>query len=415
VNEPGASAGLVELGIALVIGLVIGAEREQRIAADPTARRAAGIRTFALVALLGAVAALLGPAALVGFGAVVALFALAAYALDARLDPGLTSEVALVLTYVLGALAMTHTTIALSLGLSTAFLLAFRSRIHAMVRDMLTPAELRDALIVASAAIVVLPALPSEPVDPWGVLVPFTLWRLVVLVLAIHFGAHIAQRALGPRWGPPLAGLASGFVSSSATILAMGQRSREPPSSPSATASAAASTVATYIEVAILVGAASPTVLERLALPLAAAFGVALLCAGWFAYRAARTPQVQAGELERAVNIRGALLFAVVVTTVSIGATFVERASGATGVMIGAGLAALADAHASAASVAALGATGTLSTDAAAAGVLVCLSANALTKLALAITSKPSPSFRLAVFVQVLGATVLSWTALAVR
>jgi uncharacterized membrane protein (DUF4010 family) len=408
-------AGLLELGIALVIGLVIGAEREQRIAAEPTARRTAGIRTFALVGMLGAVASLLGPAALVGFGIVVALFTLAGYALDARLEPGLTSEVALVLTYALGALAMTHGTLALSLGVTTALLLAFRSRIHAMVRDIVSPAELRDALIVAGAAIVVLPALPNEPIDPWGVLVPFTLWRLVVLVLLIHFGAHVAQRVLGPRWGPPLAGLASGFVSSSATIHAMGKEAREPAASPSATATAAASTVATYVETAILVGAASPTVLERLALPLATATLTALLFAGWFAYRAARSPNVTTRELDRAVNLRGALLFACAVTAVSIGATFVERAIGAPGVLVGAGLAALVDAHASAASVAALDTAGTLSTDAAAAGVLVCLSANALTKLGLAIASRASRSFQLAVLAQVVAATLASWIVLALR
>src|SRR5688500_9401143 len=94
----------IRLLLALVIGLVIGAEREQRISEGGNA--VAGIRTFAITALLGAVAHLLEhPAALVVFGASVAVAAMTAYALGPRTDPGVTSEIALVLTYALGALA----------------------------------------------------------------------------------------------------------------------------------------------------------------------------------------------------------------------------------------------------------------------------------------------------------------------
>lgn len=406
-------ANLLAIGVALVIGLVIGAEREQRIAVEKSVRKSAGIRTFALTALLGVVAAILGTPMLVAMGVAVAAAATVAYALDARLDPGLTTEIALLLTYALGALASVHPMLALPLGLTTAVLLAFRSRIHEMVRDILTPAELRDALIVASAAIVVLPVLPEEPIDPWGVLVPFTLWRLVVLVLAIHLAAHVAQRMLGPRWGPPLAGLASGFVSSAATIMAMGQRAKSNDEhTPSALASAAASTVATYVEVAILVGAVSPLLLGRLAPALAVAGLVAAGFTTWLAWRAAHEVAVTPHEMERPVNVRGALLFALVVTGISIASSFLQRSLGDAGAVVGAAVAAFADSHAASVSIANVFASGGLAIEPSAAAVLACLTTNALTKIVMAGTGRPPRRYTLLVAAQVALATLASWLVL---
>lgn len=378
------------IGIALVIGLVIGAEREQRMAEG--AHRAAGIRTFAIVALLGAVAQVSGEVALVvALGGAVAVLATAAYALGDRTDPGLTSEVALLLTYSLGVLAIERPLLALGAGIAAAFLLAFRARIHGLVSEVLTPAELRDALIVAAAALVVLPLLPNETVDPWGVLNPFVLWRLVVVILAIHLAAHVAQRALGPRWGLPLAGLAGGFVSSSATIAAMGAKAKEDEErSTRAVAAATASTVATFVQLAILVAAASPPLLERLSVPLIAGGATATIWAALFALRAARASGDAAPTSPgRAVDLRGAVVFALLVTVVTIGATAIERAAGGIGVVIASAIAAFADAHAAAASIASVFAADQLDGDTAVLAVLACVSTNTATKIALAVASGP--------------------------
>ncbi len=407
----GSTFGLV---VALFIGLVIGAEREQRMAADPTARRTAGIRTFALTATLGAVGALLGSGALVTFGASVAVATLVAYALDESADRGLTTEIAMLLTYALGALAITSPTVALALGLTTAVLLAFRARIHAMVRDFLTPIELRDALIVASAALVVLPMLPDHAVDPWGVLVPFTLWRLVVVVLVIHLAAHVAQRMLGPRWGPPIAGLASGFVSAVAAVAAMSARAKEEPAS--AIAAATASTVSTIVALAILVGATSPTLLGALAAPLFASGVTAILVASWFATRArAQVLGMTHEPSAPPVNVRGALLFACVVTAVTIGASFVSRALGPAGVLVGAAIAALADTHTAAVSLASVQAAHQIDTSTAMLGILVCLTANSMTKLVLAFTPRPPRAFLVALFVDVIATTSAAWVAFLIE
>lgn len=383
----------LRVAVALIVGLVIGAEREQRLSSTEPSEsgaihRSAGIRTFAIVSLLGAVGVLLAqPWTLALFALGVIAAALVSYALGDRTDPGLTSEMALVLTFGLGALAITQPMLALAIGITAALLLAFRTRIHAVVNDVLSPAELRDALIVAGAALVALPLLPNRAIDPWNVINPFVLWRLVVLILIVHLGAHVARRVFGARWGMAIAGLASGFVSSSATIAAMGsQARREPTQAKGAIAAGTASTVATFVQLFLIVSAASPTLARNLAIPLGSGAFVALVIAGLFAWRAA-DEKADNKLPEHAVNVRGALLFVALVTGVSVLSTAARMAAGDRGVIAMATLAAFADAHASAASVASLEVAGGISESVAVLGVLACLSSNSLTKVVLAFSS----------------------------
>jgi len=383
----------LRVAVALIVGLVIGAEREQRLASTVPSERgaihkSAGIRTFTIVSLLGAVGVLLEePWTLALFGLGVIAAALVAYALNDRTDPGLTSEMALVLTFGLGALAITRPMLSLAIGITTALLLAFRTRIHAVVKDVLSPAELRDALIVAGAALVALPVLPNRAIDPWDVINPFVLWRLVVLILSVHLGAHVARRVFGARWGMAIAGLASGFVSSSATIAAMGgQAKREPTQAKGAIAASTASTVATFLQLFLIVSAASPDLAQHLALPLGAGALVAFAIAGFYAWRAANE-KTDNKLPEHAVNLRGAFLFVALVTGVSVLSTAARIAVGDSGVIAMATLAAFADAHASAASVASVEVAGGITESVAVLGVLACLSANSLTKVVLGFTS----------------------------
>ena len=206
--------------VALAIGLLIGLERERR-KGEGASRSPAGLRTFALVGLLGGVVALIGNSGLVlGGGVFVALGALTAYGLGDRKDPGLTGEVALVVTYGLGVLAQTRPAIALEAGVIVAGLLAFRVQLHRFARERITDQELLDALTFAIAAVVILPLLPNRVVDHFGLLNPFTLWRLAVVAMALSFLGYVTQRLFGGRYGPLVAGLAAGLVSSTAAVAA---------------------------------------------------------------------------------------------------------------------------------------------------------------------------------------------------
>ncbi|MBC7174272.1 MAG: MgtC/SapB family protein, partial [Polyangiaceae bacterium] len=196
------------LAVALAIGLIVGVERERRKAERPDV---AGVRSFALVGLLGGVLAFLGGHVGVWVGAAfVGLLAIASHVSFRGEDTGITTEVALFLTYVLGSLAMEHPLHALGLAVSATMVLALRTRIHNVARRLISDQELFDGLTLAVSALVVLPLLPNRSVDPWGVLNPFVIWRLVVTVTAITAGGYVAQRSLGPRYGLTVAGLASG-------------------------------------------------------------------------------------------------------------------------------------------------------------------------------------------------------------
>lgn len=399
------------LAIALGIGLVIGAERERRNAESPD-RQAAGIRTFAVIGLLGGAAAMIGSTALIAVvAAAVGVAAIVIYYASAREDPGFTTEAALLLTYCLGVLADREPKAALGAGLCTATLLAFRAGLHSAVRSVLNEQELRDALLFCVAAAVVLPLVPNAALDPLGVFNPFVLWRLVVLVMGMSGAGYVAQRLIGPRYGLSLAGFGSGFVSSSATIAAMGARARaDAELLRPAAAGAAASTVATFVQLAILVGAASPSLLVTLAWPIGAGAIVALLFAAvltWQARRAKAEPSTG-----RAFRLSTALLFAVLVTVVAFVSALAQRFLGAAGAVVTAALAGLADAHAAAAAVASvadqLGQTGAML------GVLLALSSNSLTKMVLAVTSGPRPFAVRIVLGQVL-VLLATWISAAVR
>src|SRR5262249_34042593 len=154
------------LGIALAIGLLMGAEREKRKGEGPE-RGAAGARTFAIAALLGGVAALVGTAAVVVLGALVGAGALVAYVLGDRSDPGLTTELALVLDFTLGALARTQPEIALAVAVTATAILAYRARLHEIVLKVISETELLDLLIFGVVAVAIWPLLPDRAVDPY--------------------------------------------------------------------------------------------------------------------------------------------------------------------------------------------------------------------------------------------------------
>lgn len=367
---------------ALAVGLLVGLERERR-KVDGDLRTPAGIRTFALIALAGAIAHMLGPIALALAGAFVVLGAIVSYQRTHETDPGLTTEIAMVLVFLLGALALERTAFAAAIGVVATVVLAAKSKLHAFVQRVLTEQELHDALLLAACALVVLPLLPAEAPDPWGVLNPRKLWMIVVLVMAINAAGYVALRAFGARIGLAIAGFTGGFVSSTATIGSMGSRARSTPKLLAQCVSAALmSNVATVVQLAIVVGALSLALLRELAPALVAAGLAALLAALVASWRSFREPVKDSDTLPgRAFNPWHALLFAAIVGVVLLVAAWVNERFGGAGTTIALAAAGLADAHAPAASAAQLVAGGQLDAAAAVIPVLAAFSANSLSKL----------------------------------
>ena len=218
---------ILNLAVALGIGLLIGAERERRKGEGPS-RSPAGIRTFTVASLAGAISLIVGGEVLFAIAtAGVILLSTVAYWRGDEDDPGLTTEIALIVTTLLGGLSMQKPALAAGLAVTLAGLLAARSRLHHFVRSVITEDELNDALILAGATLVVLPLAPDRPMGPYDALNPHSIWILVILVMAIGAAGYVAVRMLGARVGLPIAGLASGFISSTATIACNGCASRK--------------------------------------------------------------------------------------------------------------------------------------------------------------------------------------------
>jgi uncharacterized membrane protein (DUF4010 family) len=221
------------LGVALAIGLLVGLQREwksleeRRGGERAAGERMAGLRTFGLIGLAGGLAGLIGGGSgvwLVGAGLVgVALLTAAAYFRHSGGEQGvgLTSEVAMVVTYLLGAAAATgHTKAAAAAAVVVALLLSLKLVLHGWVAK-LERHELFAALKLLLISVVLLPVLPDRGYGPWGVLNPFEIWWMVVLIAGISFVGYFAMKVGGARHGAVLTGVFGGLASSTVTTLTL--------------------------------------------------------------------------------------------------------------------------------------------------------------------------------------------------
>ena len=379
---------VLRLVSALAIGFLIGAERERHKGEGPQ-RSPAGVRTFALASLVGGVSVLLGGNILLALSTgIFAAFSAVAYLRTREQDPGLTSETALVLTVLLGGLAQTQTATASAIAVVVTIVLAARIRLHHFVADVITESELTDALIFAAATLVLLPLMPDRYVGPFGAINPRVIWKIVILMMSISAGGYLSVRLFGPRLGLPIAGLASGFVSSTATIGAMGARAiREPSLAKSAVAGAVLSTVATVLQMAAVLAATNEATLYQMRLPLIAAgltasvYGAVFML---FSLRQKSTPSPQRG---RAFSLKTALFFAGLITTVLLLSAALNAWLGKAGVLTAAAVAGLADTHAAAVSVASLVSAGKFTALESVLPILAALTTNTFSKVAVAISS----------------------------
>jgi uncharacterized membrane protein (DUF4010 family) len=373
--------------VALGVGLLVGAERERRKNSSPD-RGSAGIRTFAIAAIMGAVGMLIGGVAVLALVVLMTgLGAMAAYVSNHKEDKGITTEMALVLTCLLGGLAVMDALLAAAVGVLLALLLFARNAIHHFVRALLTEQDWRDALVFAAIALIVMPLAPDQFMGPFNALNPRSLVLLVVVMLGISACGYVGSRWFGPRYGLPLAGFSSGFVSSAATIHSMGQRAREVGASSGAeVAGAALSSIATFVQMAVLIGLVEPQLLCDLALPLLLG-GAAALAYGAYCLRGMATDVAGSApgpQVGRAFELKTALAFAAVLTLVMLVSAGLNVWLGERGVALAAFVAGLADAHAIAASTASLIAAGEIQVQQAVMPILLGITANTVTKAVVA-------------------------------
>jgi len=377
----------LNLAVALGIGLLIGAERERNKGAGGEGS-IAGIRTFTIASLLGAVSMVVNFWLLVVSLCCVTMFVAADSFAKRDKDRGLTTEITLVFTVILGGLAMSAASLAASLAVTAAILLAAKDPIHGFVLGVVTKDELNDFLILAASTLIVLPLVPNEFIGPFDAINPRNLWLIVILVMLIGALGHLALRWLGGRIGLPLVGLASGFVSSIATIGAMGERARKTPALiGSAVAGAVLSSLSTILLLTMLLAAIHPPTLRILAAPLifggisVAIYGLMVTLNSFHENRA------EMEKPSRSFSVKTALTLAAVIAVVLVTSAALKAWFGQAGLVVASGLAGLADVHASTISVASLVTADKLSPENAAIPILVAFSINSVSKAVAAIVS----------------------------
>jgi uncharacterized membrane protein (DUF4010 family) len=379
----GANA-LAGLGVAFGCGLLIGIDRERRKGAGPT-RAYAGMRSFALAAVVGALSQLLGGALVILGGTLIVALSVVAYWRDQSDDPGITTELALFLSFLLGVAAIGQPALAAGIAVVIAATLNLRSPLHHFARVSLKKTELRDALILAGAALVVRPLLPDAR-HAWLLGInPKSLWTLVILIMCIQGAAHIGLRLTGPRLGLAVSGFAAGFVSSVATVAAMGARCRQDNGLRAAcVAGALLSSIATFVLLWVVAFTVAPAHVGQVALPLVCGT-IAALAVAALSLVGGRVQHAYAPSSGRAFSVRQALLFALLLSAASAALAYANAQRGKDALLMGTAVTGFFDVHAAVGSALSLLASGAADPRAAVLAMLLAITTNTLSKGAAAL------------------------------
>ncbi len=386
---------------ALLIGILIGFEREHSHEGTEETLFA-GDRTYALLGLFGAMAAmitdeLVTPWVFVGLMLVFGGLVTSAYAISAwRGKMGMTTEISALVTVLVGGLCYWgYLQLAVAIGVLTTIILSLKVELGTFIKRTSKEdiyATLKFAVIVA----IVLPVLPKEPLAeaPLDVLVPYKLWLMVVFISGISFLGYMLSKFVGTQRGIGLTGLLGGLVSSTAVTLGFSQRSQSEPelSRPFALAIIAAWTMM-FGRVLVEVAALNDELLELVWIPVVAA-AVAGVISSLFLYFAQRTHESGGVKFSNPFTLGPALKFGLIYAGILLTSSVAQTYLGDTGVYLSSTLAGIADVDAITLSMAELGGMpGGVSLNTAAIAVMLAIASNVIVKGGIVMLSG-SPALR---------------------
>ncbi|MCM8513382.1 MgtC/SapB family protein [Acinetobacter bereziniae] len=330
------------IAAALGCGLLIGLERE-RSKQRENQRSFAGLRSFAICSIFGAVCFLFGPY----FGIVGALItgAVVAYSIKNQTDdPGVTTEIAFILTYFIGGMCLWNIPFAAGLSVILTILLMTKHSMHGIAGKWITESEFRDGIFLLALLLIALPLTPNKPL--WGsVLNPYVILKLLTLILAVQALAHIAKRLLSTKNALLLSSLASGFVSSTATVASLGLEVRNGRADAKANAGAALiSCVATLLQLMIIVIGVSISWFKVIVLPSLLAITVLVIFALWL-MRNTQPIEANKSTDSRMFSLKEAAIIAGSLTLIQAGVYGLNLLLGDAGLIAGTLLASLFEIH----------------------------------------------------------------------
>lgn len=329
----------------LAIGLLIGMERER----NPSAK--AGLRTFALVSMLGTLVALIAEKIDSPWLLVVGLLSVAAMIIESyrnvpteNNDPGTTTVAALLICYLLGILVwLGFSKLSVILAIGTTTLLYFKPELQG-ISQRLTRKDLVSILQFSILSFVILPILPDENYGPYGAFNPYQGWMMVVLISGLSLAGYVALRMTGQRFGAPLLGFLGGLVSSTATTLVYAKHSKlnDGMLRLSAVVILIASQVV-LIRLMVVSGLVAPSVLKQLApvMALGLMFGVIATLYNW--KRLKNEGELPMPETSNPTEIHAALGFGLLFVIVLFCAAWLSDIAGSGGLYIVSVVAGLTD------------------------------------------------------------------------
>ncbi|MDQ7039884.1 MAG: MgtC/SapB family protein [Rhodothermus sp.] len=384
----------LRLGTALAIGLMVGLQREFAHRQEQNARAGlfAGARTFTLISLLGATSGLAAELLQVPFvvlltlAAVGALLTIAHYIGAQQGDIGLTTEMAGLLTFLIGLLCyLDRLVLAAALGVGLTWLLTLKPQTR-LLAERISREDVYATLKFGLITVVLLPLLPDRSYGPppFDVLVPREIWLMVVFISAISFLGYVLTQVLGARRGLGLTGLVGGLASSTALTLSMARRSHDwPKLTPTVAAAILLAWATMIVRLALILAILAPPLLKATALPL----GLALLLGATysaFLYRHRLPSPSASAPLRNPFELKPALLFGFLYAIILLLTSTAQLYLGASGLYVSSLLGGAADSDAVVLSVAQLSRTGTdLSLNIAARSIILAVVANTVVKAGL--------------------------------
>lgn len=346
--EPSTHDLFENLGIAALLGLLVGLQRERRN------QQLGGLRTFPLITVLGTLAATVDAQHRAG-GWIIAALALSvagtvitAYVLQVRgpmADYGITTVIAILVMFAVGAyLPAGHRLVAIAVGGSVAVLLEFKPELHGWA-SRLGDEDLRAIFKFVLITCIVLPILPRQNYGwpPLDVLNPFEIWLMVVLIVGISLGGYLAYKFLGRNVGIVLSGILGGAISSTATTVTVARRTRLKAESTSvAVVVVLFASAVVYARVVLEIGVVAPGLFLELAPPLLVPLGACLLPA-LLAWRKVTRESENLPEQKNPTDLKSALLFAAIYALVLLALAAAKTWLGGSGLYAVAVLSGLTD------------------------------------------------------------------------
>jgi uncharacterized membrane protein (DUF4010 family) len=313
----------LKMAVAVGIGMLAGMEREW-------SNKDVGVRTFAIVSLLGMLASLIGPnvaiAALIGVFLLVASMNMRSILTDRSLE--ITTSAALILNYLLGVLVgLGHIFTPVAGAIVMTMLLAWKTELSRFAGG-LQPSEIRSAVLLGLIGFVIYPVLPNRYVDPWQLFNPRDAWISVIAIAGIGFINYVFLRIYSTR-GLYLSALFGGLVNSSATIAELGTRLQETGMVNRATTLCLLTTIAMFARNLILATIFSPRSLSATLVPLLAM----TLVAGFWIWRDRRIEEQVPGSLTLTspISVTKVIWFGVIFVAIQIAGTLLTKYFGSYG------------------------------------------------------------------------------------